>query len=210
MASQDEIPILHYFDLGRLGRGEVVRLFLRDAEMEFKDIRYPYKGTGGPWQASTGDLARDGVTRTKKLPAFEYGGLILTQHIPILRFLSRDLSRYDGETSKEKYLVDAIADMYIDWRFQWVLQLDKITDAYKNEYVPKYYALLEKYYSETEGPYLLGDKITYADFAVYQSIDNDERIKTLPAKLPPSLQKFRETFEARPNIAAYIRENAAN
>lgn len=25
MASQDEIPILHYFDLGRLGRGEVVR-----------------------------------------------------------------------------------------------------------------------------------------------------------------------------------------
>lgn len=75
-----------------------------------------------------------------------------------------------------------------------MIQLDKITDAYKNEYVPKYYALLEKYYSETEGPYLLGDKITYADFAVYQSIDNDERIKTLPVGAFWSLMTNHRSF----------------
>lgn len=52
--------------------------------MEFKDIRYPYGGIGGAWQATTGDLARDGATRTKLLPALEHGGLILTQvgHFP--------------------------------------------------------------------------------------------------------------------------------
>jgi hypothetical protein len=38
------------------------------------------------------------------------------QHIPILRYLSRELGAYDGETSWEKYLVDAVADIYIDWR----------------------------------------------------------------------------------------------
>ncbi|KAM0458903.1 hypothetical protein ACHAPV_005893 [Trichoderma viride] len=71
-------------------------------------------------------------------------------------------------------------------------------------------------YAEIDGPYLLGDKITYADFAVYQSLDNDQRTGTLPARtimgydlanLSTSITKFKETFEQRPNIAQYIKEN---
>lgn len=46
--------------------------------------------------------------------------------------------------------------------------------------MPSYYDTIAQYYGETDGPYLLGDKITYADFAVYQSIDNDQRTGTLP------------------------------
>lgn len=38
------------------------------------------------------------------------------QHIPILRYLARELGEYDGRTSPEKYIVDAVADIYIDWR----------------------------------------------------------------------------------------------
>lgn len=57
------------------------------------------------------------------------------------------------------------------------------SDDYKNKFLPVYYAVVAKYYSESNGPYLLGDKITYADFAVYQSIDNDERIGALPVSL---------------------------
>ena len=53
------------------------------------------------------------------------------------------------------------------------------SDTYKEEHAPKYYKLIAKYYADTEGPYLLGDKITYVDFAVYQSIDNDRRTGTL-------------------------------
>lgn len=51
---------------------------------------------------------------------------------------------------------------------------------YKDSVAPKYYAVLAQYYAERAGPYLLGEKITYADFAVYQSIDNDRRTGTLP------------------------------
>lgn len=40
--------------------------------------------------------------------------------------------------------------------------------------------MISQYYSDVDGPYLLGNKITYADFAVYQSIDNDKRIGTAP------------------------------
>lgn len=46
--------------------------------------------------------------------------------------------------------------------------------------MPGYYSLVAQYYSDFEGPYLLGDKITYVDFAIYQSIDNDRRTGTLP------------------------------
>lgn len=57
-----------------------------------------------------------------------------------------------------------------------------MTEAYKN-YVPTYYDLLAQYYVDVAGPYLLGDRITYADFAVYQSIDNDRRTGTLPVSV---------------------------
>lgn len=56
------------------------------------------------------------------------------------------------------------------------------TDEYKSS-VPGYHDVLAKYYSDFTGPYLLGDKITYADFAVYQSLDNDKRTGTLPVSL---------------------------
>lgn len=63
---------------------------------------------------------------------------------------------------------------------QWVANLKGATESYKKEYVPNYYDLVAQYYSDVEGPYLLGDKITYADFAVYQSIDNNTRTGTIP------------------------------
>ncbi|PWY74472.1 hypothetical protein BO94DRAFT_524307 [Aspergillus sclerotioniger CBS 115572] len=198
--------IYHYLDIGRLGRGEVVKLFLKDAGIEFTEVRYPYDDT---WPQSSQKLQDQGITRTGQLPALEYKGHILTQlqHIPILRYLSRDLNRYDGETNWEKYLVDAVADIYIDWRSEWVSNLMNKSDTYKDEYAPKYYNLIAKYYSDIEGPYLLGDKITYADFAVYQSIDNDRRTGTLVVDLPQSLVRLQEAIEKRENVEGYIKES---
>lgn len=62
----------------------------------------------------------------------------------------------------------------------WFSQIGKRTDEYTNETAPRYYDLLAQYYSDVPGPYLLGSKITYADFAIYQSIDNDRHIGALP------------------------------
>lgn len=70
---------------------------------------------------------------------------------------------------------------------RWVANLKNKEDAYKDDFVPKYYDLLGQYYSDHDGPYLLGDKVTYADFAIYQSIDNDKRTGTLPVCFPISV-----------------------
>lgn len=101
--------------------------------------------------------------------------------------------------------------------------MTKVTEQYKDTFVPEYYTLLSRYYSENDGPFLIGNEITYADFVVYCSIDNDERIGTLPVSkyighwgkrfrtsansfqpLPESLVNFKEAFEKRPRIAEYI------
>ncbi|KAF5023467.1 hypothetical protein F66182_4467 [Fusarium sp. NRRL 66182] len=203
MPASDSPVVYHYLAIGKLGRGEVVKLILVDAGIEFKEKRYPMDDT---WPETREKLKNEGITRTGSLPALEYKGLVLNQHISILRFLSRDLGQYDGETNEDKYLVDAVSDIYIDWRAEWVSNLGKPSDDFKDKTVPKYYHLLAQYYADREGPYLLGDQVSYADFAVYQSIDNDTRTKTIPSKLPEALSKFKETFEARPNIAEYIKQ----
>ncbi|KAJ5988513.1 glutathione S-transferase [Penicillium waksmanii] len=196
--------VYHYLDIGRLGRGEVVNLFLKDAGVEFKTVLYPWDAT---WPQQSETLKNQGLTRTGKLPALEYKGQNLIQHIPILRYLARDLGGYDGETSQEKYIVDAVSDIYVDWRAKWAANLGEKKPEYKDKYVPEYYSLVAQYYSDSEGPYLLGDKITYVDFAIYQSIDNDRRTGTLPSVLPEALAKLEAVFEKRPRIADYIKKN---
>lgn len=73
---------------------------------------------------------------------------------------------------------------------------------------------------------MLGDNISYADFAVYQAYSDDSITKTIPVScslhlyincaylltdlpqetLPASIVKFKEAFEARPTLATYLKE----
>lgn len=57
----------------------------------------------------------------------------------------------------------------------WVTQLSNKTDKYTDDTVPRAHRVLDSFYKQTSGPYLLGDKVTYADFAVYMLLDNDDR-----------------------------------
>ena len=54
---------------------------------------------------------------------------------------------------------------------------------YKDETVPYFYSIWDNLYSRNAGPYLLGDQVTYVDFAVFQALDNDEAVGTAPVWL---------------------------
>lgn len=112
----------------------MISLFFKDAGIAFQDERYKYDDT---WAATSKELQTRGLTKTGKVPVLEYNGEILTQvnshlylqlcrisliyyqHISILRFLSRELGSYDGETTLDKHLVDTVADIYNDWRVKF-------------------------------------------------------------------------------------------
>ncbi|KAG5659513.1 hypothetical protein KAF25_002072 [Fusarium avenaceum] len=200
--SSDSV-VYHYLAIGKLGRGEVVKLFMTDAGIKFEESLYPKDGA---WPEKKEELKKKGLTRSGQLPSLEYKGRVLTGHVPILRYLSRELGQYDGKTSEDKYLVDLASDIYVDWRANWVTNLKGPNDDYKTKQAPEYYELIGKYYADREGPYLLGNEVSYADFAVYMSIDNDARTGTLPATLPESLEKLKKAIEARSNIAEYIKQ----
>lgn len=52
------------------------RLFLKDAGIEFSEVRYPYDEN---WPQVSKQLQEQGITRTGLVPALEYKGKILTQ-----------------------------------------------------------------------------------------------------------------------------------
>lgn len=43
---------------------------------------------------------------TGSLPYIELNEKLLTQSYPVLRYLARELGKYDGKTSEEKYFAD--------------------------------------------------------------------------------------------------------
>ncbi|UKZ78646.1 hypothetical protein TrVFT333_006392 [Trichoderma virens FT-333] len=197
-------PVLHYFGLGSLGRGEIVRLFLRELNIEYEDKFYVYDDTWPSINKSAG------ISLTGTLPVLEIDGQRLYQHLAILRYLSRRAGAYDGETNYEKYLVDAVADIYNDWRTGWVAQLTAKNSDYQTTHVKKFQDLFTDFYSrDASGPYLLGDKPTYVDFAVFQALDNDECIGCSSDTLSEPLKKLREAILARPNVERYLAERAA-
>ncbi|CEJ82283.1 hypothetical protein VHEMI02359 [[Torrubiella] hemipterigena] len=197
---------LHYLDIGAMGRGEVIRVFLQDAGIEYKDVRYKFDAT---WPASQAELKAKGISKTGRLPSLEYNGQILSQHVPIMRYFSRKLNKYDGATDEEKYEVDLVSDLYVDWRAGWAGALgasDEVKEAYAKKTSPQFWELVGTHYDRTTGPFLLGDDISYADFAVYQAYSDDSITKTIPETLPASIIKFKEAFEARPTLAAYLKD----
>ncbi|KAI9934526.1 hypothetical protein ASPWEDRAFT_117442 [Aspergillus wentii DTO 134E9] len=197
-------PVLHYLDIKNLGRGEVVRLFLHDAGIDFEDKRYPLDDS---WAKNKADLKEKGLTVTGLVPSLEYKGVVLTQHIPILRYLSRELGQYDGETNYDKWLVDAVSDIYIDWRDNWVRNFFNPFPEYKTETAPAFYKNIDHYYSKDKsGPYLLGNTVSYADFAVFQAIDNDITTGGIAQDaLPESLVVLKKAIEGRPNVVEYLK-----
>ncbi|KAF5247123.1 hypothetical protein FAUST_975 [Fusarium austroamericanum] len=196
--------VYHYLAIGKLGRGEPIKLFMKDAVIDFEERLYARDDT---WPETKEKLIKQGITRNGQVPCLEYKGHAMTGHVPILRYLSRDLGRYEGQSNEDKYLTDLVSDIYVDWRAQWVRNLKEGPRAeYKDTAAPQYYDLIGKYYTDREGPFLLGDEISYTDFLVYVSIDNDTRTKTIPENLPESLIKFKAAFEARPKLVEYIKQ----
>lgn len=74
---------------------------------------------------------------------------------------------------------------------KWVANISGASDEFKNEFLPETYRILAQYYGDHDGPYLLGDRVTYADFCVYQAIDNNERIG---AVVSPSFAYWASTY----------------
>ncbi|KAI8881141.1 glutathione S-transferase [Backusella circina FSU 941] len=199
---------LHYFFVRRVSfaRGENVKLLLVDAGLDHEYIR-PAKSDN--WPETKKQLKAKGHHRGT-MPYIEVGDQVFAGSVPILRYLSAKLGKYNGSNDEERYRVDVAVDAAEDWFHSFKNGLVGGEEGEKKHLeteLPNWLSIFEGYYGETEGSYLLGENITYADMLVYHMIDDEGVAKNLNDY--PNLQKFVSSFEARPNIAPYLASLAA-
>lgn len=211
------VPTLYYFDYASRGRGEVVRLFFEDAGIAFKDYRFAFDDYNA--QVKSGEITK--INPLKSLPVVEIGGAKYSQSYAILRLWACQLGKYDGKNDLEKYYVDAIADIASDWRSKFVdsafcTSTDGIgpkgnqaeIENHKSFTVPKYASALNTHLStnplSSNGPFVLGKELTYADLVIFQVV-HDEDGAGLDGN--PRLNELVQAVKARPRIAEYLKSD---
>ncbi|KAL8757050.1 MAG: hypothetical protein Q9199_002491 [Rusavskia elegans] len=204
------IPTIHYLDFASRGRGQVVRLMWEDAGIAYTDIRYSFEEY--PEHKKT-TIAEKNPTTT--IPIVEINGKILTQSYAILRHFARQLGKYDGETEEEKYWADAMCDIAVDWRTQFV---SAFFNPNKEETYPKHQQTerirflkafethLTRHELSLQGPYVVGKTFTYADMVIYQILHDENLTQDGMKGLQeyPRLKQLADAVESRPNVKAFL------
>ncbi|KAL8854860.1 MAG: hypothetical protein Q9221_000366 [Calogaya cf. arnoldii] len=203
------VPTIHYLDFASRGRGQVIRLMWEDAGIAYTDIRYNFEEF--PEHKKT-TIAEKNPTTT--VPVVEINGRILTQSYAMLRHFARLLGKYDGETEEEKYWADAMCDIAVDWRTQFV---KAFFNPNKEETYPKhqqnervgFLKALETHLTSHElslqGPYVVGKTFTYSDMVLYQVLHDENLTQEGMKELQeyPRLKQLAEAVESRPNVKAF-------
>ncbi|ORZ24251.1 class gamma glutathione S-transferase 2 [Absidia repens] len=202
---------LHYFDIegfpSTAALGENLNLFLKDAGIDFTYIRHKHD----EWPAMKEDLTKNKNVPHATMPFVEVNGKVFNKTAPTLRYLSKQLGKYNGDNDEESYRLDTVADVTRD-HFGSYAPLFKSTDEEKikehfEKDTKKYLAAYNNIYAQTEGPFILGEKISYADFLVYHNIDDDRNAwkhTDLLEKEYPHVAKFGKAFTQRPNLVNYF------
>ncbi|KAL8909667.1 MAG: hypothetical protein Q9171_004938 [Xanthocarpia ochracea] len=203
------VPTIHYLDFASRGRGQVIRLMCEDAGIAYIDIRYSFEEY--PDYKKTVIVEKN---PTANVPILELDGKTLTQSYAILRRFARQLGKYDGETEEEKYWADAMCDIAIDWRYSFV---SAFFSPNKEETYPKHQQTdrrrflkalethLTRHESSLQGPYVVGEKFTYADMVIYQILHDENLTQDGMKDLQeyPRLKQLADAVENRPNVKAF-------
>lgn len=185
-----------------MGRGEYVRLLLEDAGIDYEYVRY----SAAQWKEEKPRLLERGI-RSPTMPYITVDGKYYGNTVPIMRFISKKLNKYQGENDDEEQVLDAYSDKLMDWAARWgnalFLADETVLAKYKEEQVPQQHKAWDEILSDKSGPYLLGEKITYADFVLYHLLEDDSDAK-VDAEAYPHLTAFVQAIQARPSLVKFL------
>ncbi|ORE11129.1 glutathione S-transferase [Rhizopus microsporus var. microsporus] len=197
---------LYYFskvkDSLTMGRGEPVRLLLEDAGVDYEYVRL----TADQWKEKKAELIKEGIPGPT-MPYITINGKHYAKTVPAMRFLAKKLGKYLGENDDEEHLLDAYADFAGDWTSRWATTLFRGSDEDKKVYAettfPQTLDTVEQMLSKSSGPYLLGERITYADFLIFHQLDDDNQAK-VDSQKHPHLAAFVEAIKNRPSLQKHF------
>ncbi|KAI7901443.1 glutathione S-transferase [Cokeromyces recurvatus] len=203
---------LYYFEplLGHptYGRAEPIRLLLEDAGLKYEYIRIAFKD----WPKTKENLIDNG-SRAPTLPYITTkNGKLYNTMVASMRAIAKTLGsekKYYPEDAEDQYLADVYCDLSLDWMNKLLSvklfgQDEAAKKDYMDQYAPKQLANWNNILNDKNGPYLLGDEISYSDFFLYNMLENEGFVDNLDAEKYPHLVTFIETFKNRPNLKKYL------
>ncbi|KAK6174892.1 hypothetical protein SNE40_013455 [Patella caerulea] len=199
----------YYFFKKYRARGELARLVFVAAGVEYEDV--------GPEADDQDWAALKPTVPAGKLPVLEVDGRMFAESVVISRYLAREFG-LDGRNNYEKLLTDTIVDKIIQVR-EMIGDVYHINDPVKKaeaekklveEQLPAALSFLEKFVekNKSSGGFLVGDKLTWADLAVFDILEhvvkqNPDILAKYPKlaanfKLVPTLPRVSEYLKSRP------------
>lgn len=150
--------------------------------------------------------------REPTMPFIVAGGKHYAKTMPLMRMISKKLGKYEGANDEENHLLDVYSDMVTDWGNKWALAVfvlggGEALEKHGREDVPKLYKTWNDVLSDApNGPYLLGDRVSYADFALYHILEDDKSSDLLTTKADdyPRIHAFMKEMESRPKLSKYF------
>jgi len=184
---------LTYFPIR--GLAEDIRLLLKHSEIEFNDNRPTFE----EWDKIKAEFA----PIFGQLPAWEEGTDKFYQSKAIIRHLARKYGYY-GTSEKDKTYIDMVAEAVIDWRRSFPFYSSDY-EAKKKEYMELLPTFKKQFNELIKGKFMNGNKISYADFMVYEVLDINEQFDPNFLKDSDKLKTFKTNFEAIDSIADYLK-----
>lgn len=204
------------------GRGEFVRLALEEAGADYVDVARRPGRNGMP--AMLALLGGRRVTHPPFAPPFlKCGRLLIGQTANILLFLGarENLApRQDARRLWINQLQLTIADLVVEahdthhpisvslYYEDQRRQAKQRAADFTRRRMPKFLGYFEEVLRRSGGPYVLGNRITYADLSLFQVVEGlryafPKAMRRLEKKAPRTLA-LHDRVAARPRIAAYL------
>ncbi|XP_006899379.1 PREDICTED: glutathione S-transferase Mu 1-like isoform X2 [Elephantulus edwardii] len=200
------VMILGYWEIR--GLAHAIRLILEYTDSKYEEKKYIWGDAPdydrSHWLNEKFKLGLD----FPNLPYLVDGSHKITQSNAILRYIARK-HNLCGETEEEKIRVDMLESQVMDTRMSLALMcynpdFEKLKPQYLKELPEKL-----KLYSDYLGkrPWFAANKITFADFLVYDVLDVNRIFEPKCLDAFPNLKDFMARFERLDKIAAYMKSS---
>ncbi|PVD21600.1 hypothetical protein C0Q70_17399 [Pomacea canaliculata] len=195
---------LFYFDFP--GRGELVRLVLAVAGVEFDDVRF----SGADWAARYKPEAPFG-----QVPYVEYKGKKYGQSVAIATFFAQENGLY-GDNNLQALRIDEVVGLVQDFIRVFIRAFVQKDPAKKEELwaalvkddAPRFFGFFQKLLQENGSGYFVGDKLSLADLTVYDIVKQTRDTFNYDASTSfPEIKTLVENIESNENIKTYINGN---
>ncbi|KAI1887311.1 hypothetical protein AGOR_G00188990 [Albula goreensis] len=184
------------------GRCGAMRIMLSDQGQDWKEVVMSFD----EWMK--GDLKSKCVFG--QLPKFEDGDLVLFQSNAIVRHLGRKHGAY-GKDDNEASRIDMLCDGAEDMRIKYYRLIYQEYETGKDQYIkelPDQLSKFEAVLACNKTGFLVGDKISIADYNLFEVLLNHQVLCSSCLDSFPNLKSFVAKMSDRPKIKTYLASDA--